>query len=404
MNDPPFIGLMVGTETIEPPIQYSDSITDAPIAYGDIDTAVDEDNIWTKYTFIPAGGVTASEEIDGLPTGLELVSVSPPNALSAQGQVKLSGRMMVPPGTYTISIGIDDGDPLGALEDSFSIEYEVITETIDTGYVGDPRVLTAGPTTDTASVLLQAQLTQKDVELGSYFVGATDHVGVRWQVFTAANATATPDFVFPPMDQNPVLVDTNGRAQLQVPLKVGGYRLKVVLVPNTYWSLATSNEASVNVVVGTSNRRLTGGGWITDAGSSNRRGSFTFSVTALRTGAVTGSLSYSYRDASGFTWKVSVTSWQPGSLTYYTDPGRATLQGKAMVQKINSLGKVVGEWRDYSIAASIYDGAALRTFDRFGVLVTAPDGSIWRRVPPEANVLAGEGLRIGGGSISVYRW
>jgi hypothetical protein len=404
VNDAPTIDMMLGAATVEPPIQYSDSITPVSLAYGDIDTMVDEDNIRTSYTYQPPAGLGSTAQADGLPTGLSLQPVVSPSALAAEGQVRLTGRMMVPPGSYTITVMIDDGDPLGALSDSVTLNYEVIKETVDTSYTGDPLVMTAGPTTDTASVLLRAQFIQKDAEAGSYFVGAADQVRVRWQVFRLSNNTATPDWTFPPLNQPAVPIDASGRAQLQVPLKVDGYAVRVVMTtPNTYWTPADIGESSVTVDFGSTARRVTGGGWVADTESRNGKGNFGFTVAPQRNGTIKGQAVYMFKDAQGFTWKVKTTSWQSGSLTYYSDPGRATFVGKAVVQKIDANGNVVESYGNWSIVVGIFDGGSGRTADRYGIEIKRADGTVWRTIPGGANVLAGEGRAIGGGNIIVYR-
>ncbi|MFM8482989.1 MAG: beta strand repeat-containing protein, partial [Actinomycetota bacterium] len=160
VNDPPFISVVEDSSSVQTAIQYSDAISPVTVTYGDIDSPVDVDNLWTTYVFTPADGSTMAAPVSGLPKGLELVSMSAPSPVSAEGQVQVAGRLMVASGTYTVTVGITDGDETypGPGSDEEELVFVVDHEDADADFAGDVQVSTAGPSISTASVLLRAHL------------------------------------------------------------------------------------------------------------------------------------------------------------------------------------------------------------------------------------------------------
>jgi hypothetical protein len=143
--------------------------------------------------------------------------------------------------------------------------FTINKENVETTYTGDSLIFTAGPTVGTASsVRLAARLTQLDSELGNLTLAK-----VRFELYKFNNGSTTPTLIF-----GNIAVDAAGNAETTVALAVDdAYTVRVVVeAANGYWTANPAGEATLVVAYGTTERRVTGGGWVPDAASANNKG------------------------------------------------------------------------------------------------------------------------------------
>jgi len=69
---------------------------------------------------------------------------------------------------------------------------------------------------------------------------------------------------------------------------------------NTYWTANPVGMGVLTVAVGSTNQRVTGGGWVADSASVNGKGNFGFTVTRQKNGGPKGSSIYVFRGSDGF--------------------------------------------------------------------------------------------------------
>jgi hypothetical protein len=270
--------------------------------------------------------------------------------------------------------------------------FTINKENVETSYTGDSLIFTAGPTIGTASaVRLAARLTQLDSEIGNLTLAK-----VRFELYKFNNSTTTPDFIF-----GNIAVDATGNAQTTVALAVNdAYTVRVVIEPaNGYWTANPAGEATLVVAYGTTERRVTGGGWVPDAATVNNKGHFGFTVNYRNNGSPSGNALYMFRGTDGYNYRVKSNSWQGGGLTFYGDPWKAAFSGNCNVQKIDPLtGATVESWGNYTFTVDLVDGDLKnpRETDRYAIQILTNAGVIWRQVGTRTNPLA-----LGGGQVAV---
>jgi hypothetical protein len=267
----------------------------------------------------------------------------------------------------------------------------VTKETVKATYTGDTAVLTAGPTVSTAAVRLSANLAQEDAYPGDLTLAK-----IRFEIFKFSNNGPTPDVVI-----GNVPVDAFGNAVATVNLAAGDpWTVRVAVESaNTHWITSAPDMAVINVALGTTEKRVTGGGWIADNQSASGKSNFGFTVTPQKSGSPKGNSAYVFRGTDGFTYLVKSTSWQGGGLTFYTDPAKAAFSGKAVVQKINAAtGAVVESWGNYSFMVDLVDGDQLspKSTDRYTITILDTTGKVWRQIGTRTEPIA-----LGGGSVTV---
>jgi hypothetical protein len=157
---------------------------------------------------------------------------------------------------------------------------------------------------------------------------------------------------------------------------------------------------TLNVAYGSNDKRVTGGGWIPDGGSSNGKGNFGFTVNYQKNGSPKGNSIYLYRDPDGYNYLAKSNSWQGGGLSFFKDPSQASFSGKCNVQKIDrATGEVVASFGNYSFTVDIVDGDLLnpRQTDRYAITIRDNGNSVWRQVGGSRWTLT----QLGGGNVSV---
>ncbi len=296
-------------------------------------------------------------------------------------------------GTYPITAALGS---LSATNYSFSFAsgtLNVSKETTQTDYTGDNYVITAGPSVGTASsIRLAAHLTQEaDGALGDITLAKA-----RIELYKFSNTTTTPNYVF-----GNLAVNSSGDVETTVSLPVDdAYTVRVIVESaNSYWTAQPVYEGTLTIAYGSTEKRVTGGGWVADTDSANQKGNFGFTVNYGNNGSPRGNALYTFRGADGFNYRVKSNSWQGGGLTFYQDAAKAAFSGKCNVQKINSTtGAVVESWGGYTFNVDIVDGDLRnpRESDRYAIQILTDSGIIWRQIGSRTNP-----VQIGGGNVSV---
>jgi len=269
--------------------------------------------------------------------------------------------------------------------------FTINKEDAETDYTGDSLVFTAGPNIGTASsVRLAARLTQRDSELGDLTLAR-----VRFELYKF-NSSTTPTFTF-----GNIAVNASGDAETTVALPVDdAYTVRVVIeAANGYWRANPAGEGTLVVAYGSTERRVTGGGWVTDAASANNKGNFGFTVNYRNNGSPRGNALYLFRGADGYNYRVKSNSWQGGGLTFYGDPWKAAFSGKCNVQKIDPItGATVESWGNYTFTVDLVDGDLKnpRETDRYAIQVLTDASAIWRQIGTRTAPVA-----LGGGNVAV---
>ena len=218
----------------------------------------------------------------------------------------------------------------------------------------------------------------------------------RIELYKFSNTTTTPNYVF-----GNLTVNSRGDVETTVSLAVDdAYTVRVIVESaNSFWTAQPVYEGTLTVAYGSTEKRVTGGGWVTDAGSANGKGNFGFTVNSQNNGSPRGNALYTFRGADGFDYRVKSNSWQGGGLTFYQDAAKAAFSGKCNVQKINSTtGAVVESWGGYTFNVDIVDGDLRnpRESDRYAIQILTDSGIIWRQIGSRTNP-----VQLGGGNVSV---
>jgi hypothetical protein len=245
---------------------------------------------------------------------------------------------------------------------SFTINKETVAIT----YTGDTFVFTAGPTITTAPIRLSAHLDQLDSALGDL-----TKAKVTFEVIPAGGSTIVVANI---------PVSAAGDALTTASVPVGDYSVKVTIsVGNTYWTQDPYGDGILDVVLGSNEQRVTGGGWIPDSRSANGKDNFGFTVN--------------------YNNQVKSNSWAKGGLSF-TSTNTAYFTAKATLSKIDrATGQVISSDGSYTFAVNIKDGDLMnpRTADTFAVTIFDSNGNIWIQLGT-----APSPITLGGGNIVVH--
>ncbi|MDQ3755016.1 MAG: cadherin repeat domain-containing protein, partial [Acidobacteriota bacterium] len=339
------------------------------------------------------GGSLQGQPVVGRTLAFALGTQAAAGVTAANGEAMAAVMLNQPSGVKSGSVAFGDaGDPL-YLTSSLSLTnfFNLKKENVQTEYTGDQYVVTAGPNIGTAnSVRLAAHLTQQDGESGDLMLAR-----VRFELYKFNNSTTTPDQVV-----GNVAVNAAGDAETTAAVAVDdAWMVKVVVESaNAYWTADPVISNTLTVVYGTTDRRVTGGGWVADAESANGKGNFGFTVNYSKNGSPKGNALYLFRK-DGFDYRVKSNSWQGGGLTFYQDLWKASFSGKCNVQKINSqTGEVVESLGNYTFVVDLIDGDLRnpKETDRYAIQVLTDTGALWRQIGTRTNPLA-----LGGGNVAV---
>ena len=264
----------------------------------------------------------------------------------------------------------------------------VTKESTGIEYTGDTAVFTAGPTINNAPIRLSAKLTQE----ADYYPGDLTLAKVTFELTPAGGGSTITVANIP--------VSAAGDALTTASVPVGDYSVKVTIsVGNMYWTQDPYGDGILDVVLGSNEQRVTGGGWIPDSKSANGKDNFGFTVNYNKNGAPKGNFLFMFRGTDGYNYQVKSKSWAKGGLSF-TSTNTAYFTAKATLSKIDrATGQVISSDGSYTFAVNILDGDLMnpRTTDTFAVTIFDSTGNIWMQLG------TGPGqITLGGGNIVVH--
>jgi hypothetical protein len=265
----------------------------------------------------------------------------------------------------------------------------VTRENVAIAYTGYNFVFTAGPTISTAPISLSAKLTQE----ADGYLGDLGKAKVTFELTPAGGGSTIT------VPNIPVSATGDALTTKQVP--VGDYSVKVTISSgNLYWTQNPYGEGILDVVLGSTDQRVTGGGWIADAASFNGKDNFGFTVNYMKTGAPKGNLLYMFRGTDGYNYQLKSNSWAKGGLSFSQDGKTAYFTAKATLSKIDrATGQVVSSDGSYTFVVNIKDGDLTnpKTADTFAITIFDSSNNVWKQLGT-----ASSQITIGGGNIVVH--
>jgi len=335
---------------------------------------------------------TVSAKLTDLATGLPISGKSILFTIGTQtatantdgsGVASTTITLTQPSGSYTVSSSFTGDDNYQSSSDSKS--FTINKEDAAITYNGDTFVFTAGSTITTAPIRLSAHLDQLDSELGD---------------LTKAKVTfeLTPAGGGPTITVANIPVSAAGDALTTINVAVGDYAIKVIISSgNQYWIQNPYGEGILNVVLGSNEQRVTGGGWIPDALSANGRDNFGFTVNYNKNGAPKGNFLFMFRGTDGYNYQLKSNSWAKGGLSF-TETNTAFFTAKATLSKIDRVtGTVVSSDGSYTFIVNIKDldmnVKPVKTPDTFAITIFDSSNNIWKQIGTTT---------LGGGNIVVH--
>lgn len=314
------------------------------------------------------------------------------SALDGSGATSLSVDNTRAAGNYSVTATFTPSGPSGVNTSSAGpVTLAVNKEDAEATYAGDQYVITAGPNVNNAPVLLAASVTQED----DSYPGDITLARVVFDLFKSGNLGSTPD-----QTVGNVAVDASGKAYATTNLNADVWTVKVrIETGNDYWE-SPVDISTVVVAVGSTDRRVNGGGWVPDSSSTNGKGNFGFTVSLQKNGNPKGNSVFVFRGEDGFDYVVKSTSWQGGSLVFLGDPiTNARFSGRTTVQKIDpETGAIVASFGNYTFTVEIADGdlSIPNGPDYYGISIYDNNGNLWHQIGlPNAPV------QTGGGNVAV---
>jgi hypothetical protein len=264
----------------------------------------------------------------------------------------------------------------------------VSKENVGIEYTGDSFVFTAGPAITSAPIRLSAKLTEE----ADGYPGDLTKAKVTFELTPAGGGSTITVANIP--------VSATGDALTTKTVPVGDYSVKVTISSgNLYWTQNPYGEGLLDVVLGSLDQRVTGGGWIPDAKSANGKDNFGFTVNYNKNGAPKGNFLYMFRGTDGYNYQLKSNSWAKGGLSFTSD-NTAYFTAKATLTKIDrATGAVVSSEGSYSFAVSIKDGDLMKptTKDTFAITIFDSSNNVWKQVGTAASPIT-----LGGGNVVVH--
>jgi len=264
----------------------------------------------------------------------------------------------------------------------------VTKESTKIEYTGDTSVFTAGPTINKAPIRLSAKLTEE----ADYYPGDLTLAKVTFELTPAGGGSTITVANIP--------VSAAGDALTTEQVPVGDYFVKVTISSgNSYWTQSEIGEGILDVVLGSNEQRVTGGGWIPDSLSANGKDNFGFTVSYNKNGAPKGNFLFMFRGKDGYNYQVKSNSWAKGGLSF-TSTNTAYFTAKCTIQRIDRItGIAESLGGDYTFAVTIKDGDLMnpKTPDTFAVTIFDSSHNIWKQVGT-----ASSQITLGGGNMVVH--
>jgi len=193
-------------------------------------------------------------------------------------------------------------------------------------YTGDQFALSSGPTVASASIRLAVHVAPDVTPTCLPITSLT----VTFKIYKVAGLTSTLQATQPTLN-----LDSLGDAAVLVTLPVGTYDIEASI---DQCGASGSDSAVLVIDYGSTDQRVTGGGWVVNAQTRNGKANFGYTV-ATGKGGLRGNSLYMVRGLDGFNYQVKNNSWAGGYLNFYKNAtgqyDRARFSGKCNIQKIN---------------------------------------------------------------------
>jgi hypothetical protein len=314
---------------------------------------------------------------------------------SGDGSGRISGIVTGPAGTYHASVGATDG----SLSATTPLDITVQPESASVTYTGPSLVSTGSTTATTATVPLQARVTQADD--GS--PGDLTKAMVAFDLYSSQNTSATPD--------KTVLaaVDDDGIANASVTGLGSDTWTIIARIPtgNPYFEAPPTDGASVMVYQPEPGKFVVGGGWVTDPSyldkpvaisAANSHGNFGFNVHYDKNAKLSGQFVYVFRGRDGFTYTIKSNSWANGQFAITATSAAFSAQCNVTVENPNTGLNVPGVGGGgYSCRLDVTNSSGPLHHDSFAITITSPTASLYHRAGTST-----QQLPLGGGSIMVH--
>jgi hypothetical protein len=275
VNDPPGVESSSSSQSV----QYSDPISAVTISAHDIDSPQSSLTAGTSWKKSTDAAFSTTQPLGGLTLTATGANTDDPRTW------QLSGRAMVPEGTYIVRVTVTDGSDSKYTDVTITVTKE--DSTLE--YSGEMLKATSSTASNSTATVNVAAIIREDADgnLG-------DKLNTTSLKFTAYKFT---DNTF----SSPVTSCTGnvsytgtgmGSAACSLSLTADNYVIKVELVVNGYYFAPVEDQAVTVVTPGTG--FTTGGGWLTETNLGSRS-NFGFTVKYLKNGNVQGNSLYIYR-------------------------------------------------------------------------------------------------------------
>jgi hypothetical protein len=261
------------------------------------------------------------------------------------------------------------------------------------GYTGSLFWSTGSATATTADVTFQALLTPS--------AGGTPNLALAHIVFdywASTNLSLTPTGTCAPAASNPT--SSSGIATCTLNLAIDNYTVVARLLDNPYFTAPNADPVVVTVYQPSTDKFVTGGGWVTDPSGSaaNPKGNFGFTARYKSGTTPSGQAVYVYRGADGYNYVIKSNSWQGGGLSFGSNT--ASFSGKCNVTVIDrSTGLAVSGLGGggYTYRVDVTDNGSPGSSDSYAISVYTAGGVLYH----QSGTTSAQRV-LGGGNIVVH--
>lgn len=310
-------------------------------------------------------------------------SVSPTPTTNASGEATGSITLTQQAGTVNF-VSSFSGDTL-YLSTSDTDAFTIGKEDATVSYTGNAdSIMTAGPTVTTATVILSAHVDQ----IPDGYPGDISKATVKFMLTPSVGSTIYAI----------ASVNASGDAITSKIVGVDSYVITYQIDPvNGYW-ISEVDQTTLAVIAGTTDQRVTGGGWVPDSSSFNGKTSFAFNVQYNKNNAPKGNVLLLYRGTDGYNYLIKSTAWSNAGLNFLSNY-TANFSSKGVVQKINRHTGEVTSWGNCQIIVIIRDGdlATPKQADSYSMIIQLTDGTNWKSLGTPTSLIT-----LGGGNITVH--
>jgi hypothetical protein len=196
-----------------------------------------------------------------------------------------------------------------------------------------------------------------------------------------------------------------GVATCTISLGLDNWTVIARIVPNDFFTEASSDPVVLTVYQPATDKFVTGGGWVNDpqGSAANRHGNFGFTVRYKSGTTPSGQSVYVYRGTDGYNYVIKSNSWQGGGLSFgpsSSTSNSASFSGKcnvAVIDRATGLAVTGLGGGNYTFRVDTTDNGAPGSSDTYGISVYSPTGSLFHQAGTTASQLV-----LGGGNITVH--